>query len=83
MKLFKRKSVILVIIFIMLYPAGYRMRGANSNPLSQINSFRVYYGSINEDIISQINKLDMVILESLQINTDQIKKIREKTMIVG
>jgi len=83
MKRFKRKSVILLIIFIILYPAGYRMRSANSNPLSQINSFRVYYGSINEDIINQMNELDMVILESLQLNTDQIKKIREKTKIFG
>lgn len=67
----------------MLCPAGYWMRSANPNSLSQINSFRVYYGSIDEGIIIEMNKLDMVILESLQINTNQIKEIREETMIFG
>lgn len=80
-----KKIYICLIITIILMFALYKNVFFSKNPLKDVKKFRVYYGSVNNEIIQAMKDIDLMIIESLQFNNMQINEIKKDsdTLLIG
>ncbi len=78
--------VIMVLLFFNLDGLiGFFRRIGNPNPLKDVKTYKVYYDHLTPEIIEEIKKLDLVILEPAAVTSREIREIREqgKTLVYG
>jgi polysaccharide biosynthesis protein PelA len=76
-------AIILIVCMVFISTSIYAAF-QNKNPLSGVSSYKIYYGTINEEIIDKLGNYEMVIVEPHQLTVEQVSKIKEsKTIMLG
>ncbi len=52
------------------------------NPLLDVKSYKIYYGSINDSTIDKLSSYDMVVIDSHEITKDQVTALKANGTIV-
>ncbi len=67
---------ILLILSVAMYFYFY------SSPLQKIDSFRIYYGDVDEDILSKMKAYDMVVVEALFFDAAMVEELHDAGVTV-
>lgn len=76
MKWFGTSIVILVFLMIAIV----LFRGQSS--LKNISSYRIYYGRMNDEILEDMKKYDLVVVEALRFNEDMVNELKTSGVMV-
>ncbi len=68
--------VVLIMLGVILYFFLYR------SPLSKVDTYRIYYGPMDEAVLDKMKAYDMVIVEALHFDPEMVKRLQEANVKV-
>ena len=68
-------SIVLLVIFAILVIRG-------QSALKNISSYRIYYGHMNDQILEEMKKYDMVVVEALKFDECMVSKLKASGVTV-
>ncbi|MCK4261055.1 MAG: endo alpha-1,4 polygalactosaminidase [Halanaerobiales bacterium] len=79
----KKIYFIVVICFVILFL--YSITIQENNSLGRVENYRIYYRNIDKGILSDMQNLDLVIVEALYFTLQDVEKVKEKngTILLG
>ncbi|PFN28156.1 endo alpha-1,4 polygalactosaminidase [Bacillus cereus] len=80
-----KRSICFLTIFSFIFSASTSAQANVVNPiLKNVQSYKIYYGEANEQVIERLSKYDMVIIEPYAFTKEQIQQLKKSgTVVLG
>lgn len=72
----KNLNLIIFFLLIIISIISYYQFIKNNNKLNKVENFKIYYGSINDSILDNIKKYEMIIVEASHFQKEDVDKIK-------
>lgn len=79
--MFKKTFLSFNLVFPLLLSQCYPTMGNVHNPLLDVNSYKIYYGEIDDSQAKQLSNYDMVVIEPHETTTEHVSEIKESGTI--
>lgn len=80
-------KILFLSIFFFIIIAGYLLKDfyKTKNPLENVNSYRIYYRGINEEILKDMRNYDLLVVEANHFDKQAVEVVKNNnyTMIFG
>ncbi|KOA20673.1 hypothetical protein CLHOM_08150 [Clostridium homopropionicum DSM 5847] len=81
----KNANLIIAFLLIIISVISYYKFIKNYNELNKVRSFKIYYGSINDSILEDMTKYELIIAEAAHFQKEDVDKIKREnsTILIG
>ncbi|AFS79510.1 hypothetical protein Curi_c25150 [Gottschalkia acidurici 9a] len=80
-----KKIIFILLVILLIWQSTRILTAENKSSLEKVKKYRIYYRGIDDEIITDMEKYDLLIVEALNFEKEDVRNIKKKknTILIG
>ena len=80
-----KKIIFIILVILLIWQSTRILTAENKSSLEKVKKYRIYYRGIDDEIIKDMGKYDLLIVEALNFEKEDVRNIKKKknTILIG